>query len=286
MINLRHAVTEKGFKVAHIKTDSIKIPGATPEIIKFVMDYGSLYGYTFEHEATYERMCLVNNAVYIARYATKESCEEQYGYSPEENAEHGGQWTATGAQFAVPCVFKTLFSHEPMIFSDFCETKQVTTAIYLDMCEKLPDVSSFEKELLKVRKTSPDDTKRIEKLKAEIAKGHNYIFVGRVGLFCPMRPGANGGRLVRETIGKNGEKTYSAVTGTKDYWWQEAEMVETLGKQELIDTGYFERLVEEAKAAIAEFGDAEWFINGTDDIPPWEAAEQPWNDEGNAFAVR
>lgn len=298
MINLRHAVTEKGFKVAHIKTDSIKIPGATPEIIKFVMDYGSLYGYNFEHEATYERMCLVNNAVYIARYATKESCMEQYGYSPEENAEHGGQWTATGAQFAVPCVFKTLFSHEPMIFSDFCETKQVTTAIYLDMCEKLPDVSGYEKELAKYRKDvlkatdgsskfeSDIDDKNIARLKAEIAKGHNYIFVGRVGLFCPMKPGANGGRLVREVIGKNGEKTYSAVTGTKDYWWQEAEMVETLGKQELIDTRYYERLVEEARAAIAKFGDAEWFINGADDIPPWEAAEQPWNDEGNAFAVR
>ena len=287
MINLRHEVTKRGFKVAHIKTDSIKIPGATPDIIQFVMDYGNLYGYTFEHEATYERMCLVNNAVYIARYADKEACIGQYGYSPEENTEHGGEWTATGAQFAVPCVFKTLFSHEPMIFSDLCETKQVTTAIYLDMCENLPNVSAAEKELVKVRKNTPDDISRINELKAEIAKGHNYIFVGRVGLFCPMKPGANGGRLVREVINKKtGEKTYSAVVGTKDYWWQESEVVETLGKQDFIDTGYFDHLIEEAKAAIAQFGDAEWFIHGVDDIPPWEAAEQPWNDEGDAFAVR
>lgn len=66
MVDLKHEVQKRGFTVAHIKTDSIKIPDATPEIIKFVMDFGKRYGYTFEHEATYDRMCLVNNAVYIA----------------------------------------------------------------------------------------------------------------------------------------------------------------------------------------------------------------------------
>ena len=113
MVDLKHAVQEKGFTVAHIKTDSIKIPNATPEIIQFVMDFGKQYGYTFEHEATYEKMCLVNDAVYIAKYKD-------------------GDWTATGTQFAVPYVFKTLFSKEEIIFDDLCETKSVKTAIYLD----------------------------------------------------------------------------------------------------------------------------------------------------------
>ena len=54
MINLKHEVQKRGYKVAHIKTDSIKIPDATPEIIQFVMEYGQMYGYTFEHEATYQ----------------------------------------------------------------------------------------------------------------------------------------------------------------------------------------------------------------------------------------
>lgn len=54
MVNLKHAVQSQGFTVAHIKTDSIKIPDATPEIIKFVTEYGKLYGYNFEHEATYK----------------------------------------------------------------------------------------------------------------------------------------------------------------------------------------------------------------------------------------
>ena len=32
MVNLKHAVQSQGFTVAHIKTDSIKIPDATPDI--------------------------------------------------------------------------------------------------------------------------------------------------------------------------------------------------------------------------------------------------------------
>ena len=44
MIDLKHAVQEKGFTVAHIKTDSIKIPNATDEIINFVVDFGKKYG--------------------------------------------------------------------------------------------------------------------------------------------------------------------------------------------------------------------------------------------------
>jgi energy-coupling factor transporter ATP-binding protein EcfA2 len=106
MINLKEEVRARGFYVAHIKTDSIKIPDATPEIINFVMNYGKQYGYNFEHEATYDKMCLVNDAVYIAKYATKEKCEELYGYCPGDNKKHGNEWTATGTQFAVPYVFK------------------------------------------------------------------------------------------------------------------------------------------------------------------------------------
>lgn len=113
MVDLQEEVEKRGFTVAHIKTDSIKIPDATPEIIEFVMEFGKKYGYYFEHEATYEKMCLVNDAVYIAKYK-------------------GGDWTATGAQFAVPYVFKKLFSKESIEFEDMCETKSVSSAIYLD----------------------------------------------------------------------------------------------------------------------------------------------------------
>ena len=115
MINLKYEVQKRGFTVVHIKTDSIKIADATPEIIQFVMDYGKMYGYDFEHEDTYDRICLVNDAVYIAKSVD-------------------GHWTATGTQFQVPYVFKTLFTKEPIEFEDMCETKSVSKgALYLDM---------------------------------------------------------------------------------------------------------------------------------------------------------
>ena len=116
MTDLKFAVQEKGFTVAHIKTDSIKIPNATPEIIQFVMDMGKAYGYTFEIEHEYEKMCLVNDAVYIAKIKD-------------------GGWDATGKQFAEPYVYKTLFSKEPLIFEDYAQVKQVQTALYLDFNE-------------------------------------------------------------------------------------------------------------------------------------------------------
>lgn len=225
MVDLKHAVQEQGFTVAHIKTDSIKIPNATPEIISFVMEFGKEYGYNFEHEATYERMCLVNDAVYIARFATVEQCEKMYGYAPGENQEDGGKWTATGLQFAIPYTFKTLFSHEEIIFDDLCETKSVTSSMYLDMNEDLPEGE------------------------------HNYQFVGRTGQFCPIKPGCGGGILLREKDGK-----YSAVGGTKGYRFLESEVVRTLGRENDIDRTYYTKLVDDAVASISEYGNFDEFV--------------------------
>ena len=44
MRTLEDEIKAKGFTVASIRTDSIKIPNATPEIIQFVMDFGKKYG--------------------------------------------------------------------------------------------------------------------------------------------------------------------------------------------------------------------------------------------------
>nr|DAJ42757.1 MAG TPA: DNA polymerase [Caudoviricetes sp.] len=251
MTDLKHEVQKKGFTVAHIKTDSIKIPDATPEIIQFVIDFGKRYGYTFEHEATYERMCLVNDAVYIAKY---------------KDGKHAGEWTATGTQFAVPYVFKKLFSKEPIVFDDMCETKSVTSSLYLDMNEDLPDVSAYEKEHDKLWKRitnestldypMTEDTERIEELSKLIDEGHNYIFVGRVGQFCPIKPGCGGGLLMREKDGK-----YYAATGSKGYRWKESEIVKELGLEEEIDRSYYDKLVDDAVETISKYGDFEWFIS-------------------------
>lgn len=278
MVNLKHEVQKRGFTVAHIKTDSIKIPDATPEIIRFVMEYGKIYGYTFEHEATYDRMCLVNDAVYIAKY------------SDDERNEHPGEWTATGTQFQVPYVFKTLFSKEPIRFEDLTETKSCTTALYLDMNEKLPDVSVAEKEYDKLRSSLnkikkehgvdipklreyfkieelyevlPSDTadkvaatfRRMDELKEEIAKGHDYVFIGKVGLFAPVKPGFGGGLLMREKDGK-----YYAVGGTSGYRWLEAETTHDR-LESIVDMRYFQELDDAAIEAINEYGDFDDFVS-------------------------
>ena len=287
MVNLKHEVQKRGFTVAHIKTDSIKIPDATPEIIKFVMDYGEKYGYTFEHEATYDRMCLVNNAVYIAKY---------------KDGKHAGEWTATGTQFQIPYVFKKLFSREEIAFEDMCETKSVTSALYLDMNETLPDVSEYEKEYKELAgylsTTSGDGGQyaRFNELEKFIEQGHNYIFVGKVGQFCPIKPGYNGGLLLREVIDKKtGAKSYAAATGAKGYRWLESEMVKHLEKEDGIDRSYYDAMVDAAVHDISQYGDFEWFVsddpyvqpNPSDDIPPWVAPGEPWQEEASVpFDVR
>lgn len=263
MRTLQDEVQKRGFKVAHIKTDSIKIPDATPEIIEFVMDFGRQYGYEFEHEATYERMCLVNDAVYIAKY-------------------DNGEWTATGTQFQIPYVFKKLFSKEKILFDDLCETKSVTSSLYLDMNENLPDVSSLEKELNKVLKNSPGDENLINNLKEEIAKGHNYRFIGKVGRFCPIKPGCGGGLLMREKDGK-----YYSATGAKGYRWLEAEIVSSLGRTDDIDEGHFKEMADAAIDTIKKYGDYEWFVSDAPYTPPifieGEYGMHPFYDEDVPF---
>lgn len=307
MVNLKHAVQSQGFTVAHIKTDSIKIPDATPEIIKFVTEYGKLYGYNFEHEATYDRMCLVNDAVYIARYATVEKCCDLYGKKYidsakdicKENKKHPYAWTATGTQFQIPYVFKTLFSKENIEFEDMCETKSVTSSLYLDMNEALPDVSKLEDEVATLKKKYADTNgdypfdidAEIQSKTAEIAKGHDYHFIGKVGQFCPIKPGCGGGILLRETENKKtGEKGYAAATGSKGFRWLESEMVKQLDKQGDIDRGYYNNMVDEAVKSLSVYGDFERFAADepyvSDNTPPWFGAGEPHEDDTTPFDVR
>lgn len=249
MKTLQDEVQKRGFKVAHVKTDSIKIPDATPEIIEFVMEFAKQYGYEFEHEATYERMCLVNDAVYIAKYPN-------------------GEWTATGTQFQIPYVFKKLFSKEEITFDDLCETKSVTSSLYLDMNEEILDVLGednlidLEKKLAKAIKNNESE-EVIENLQAKINKFHNYIFVGKVGRFCPIKEGRGGGLLCREKDGK-----FYSATGAKGYRWLESETVLENNLQDAIDEKHFIEMADVAIETISKFGDFEWFVSDDEYVEP------------------
>lgn len=229
MRTLQDEVESRGFKIVAIKTDSIKIADATDEIIDFCMQFAKSYGYTFEHEATYERMCQINDADYIAK-------------------EKDGEWTATGKQFQIPYVFKKLFSKEAIEFADLCETKEVKSALYLDMNEDLPEGE------------------------------HNYCFVGRVGLFCPIKPGCGGGELLREAKDNEGNTKYDSAVGAKGYRWLESEVVKELGKEDDIDISYYNKLVDGAVDAISQYGDFEWFVSDDPviDISEKKLETPPW----------
>ena len=278
MIDLKHEVQNRGFTVAHIKTDSIKIPDATPEIIEFVMEFGKKYGYTFELEEVYSKMCLVNDAVYIARY-TKPHVDKKTGAEV--------WWTATGKEFAVPYVFKTLFSKEKIEFDDLCETYAVSKGeLYLDQNESLRPLTPEEAKELKAVKEAIDDgdvklqkyfkkygiqnvdeaVKRYEDLCALEDGSHNYVFVGRVGQFTPVIDGQNGGTLYRCQDGK-----YYNAAGSTGFRWLESEDVRKMkDPMSIVDMKFYKNLANEAAEHIMAYGDFEWFVSDDVSKPTWE----------------
>ena len=157
-------------------------------------------------------------------------------------------------------------SKEPIEFKDLCETKAVSTNLYLDFNEGYPDVNEYE-NILSLREKREKGTKMTKKdmklledtdnltekdLEDLIEPGHNYVFVGKVGLFCPVKEGTNGGILLRE----QNNKLYSA-NGSKGYRWKESENVDD---ESIIDKSYYISLVDQAIETISEYGDAEAFV--------------------------
>jgi hypothetical protein len=214
MIELKHYLQEEGYTVAHIKTDSVKIPNATPDILAKVISFGGLYGYKFEHEGTYDKFCLVNDAVYVAGVKPV----------PWEEPFPDIEWTAVGAQFQHPYVFKKLFTRDDISFDDMCEARSVVKgAMYLDYDHPV----------------EPDYTK--------------MRHVGKTGQFVPVHE--KGAKLYRVHDGK-----YYAVAGTKKHFWIEAHVART--KEDLkIDTSYFENLKDSAIETIEKFGNFREFTN-------------------------
>lgn len=237
MIDLLEAITDRGGFVCHCKTDSQKLVNPDKELLDFVFNFAKRYGYSFEVEHHFEKICLVNDAVYIAKLA--EDDEDWVGAckkAKEKGKPEPTRWTATGTQFQVPFVFKTLFSHEPIIFDDYCETKSVTRSsdIYLDFNEGLPEGQ------------------------------HNYVFVGKVGRFTPVKDGNGGGVLVRTKYLEDGAVKYDSVTGTKGYRWLESETIRNMNlsdPEELVDKSYYISKADSAIADISKFGDVEWFCS-------------------------
>ena len=134
---------------------------------------------------------------------------------------------------------------------------------------------------------------------------HDYHFIGKVGNFCPIKPGHGGGVLVREAKDKDGNTKYDSVTGTlkKDktpYRWLESEFIRKLGKEDIIDLSYYHAMVDSAiygsgtgknrKPGISDFGDFERFVadepyiveeTKIPDHPIDDPNEVPWDVDDN-----
>lgn len=248
MVDLKNFIQEQGFTVAHIKTDSVKIPNATPEIIEAVQNFAKKYGYDMEHEATYAKFGLVNDAVYVAK---KDECISNC-------------WSATGTQYQHPYVFKKLFGYEDDIsFLDLCETKSVQQgAMYLDfgldgegyINAAVENTRVAERELKKAEKAN--DAEGMEKAKGwlqasaefyEDVIANKLIFVGKTGRFTPVKEGFGGGQLYRIKDGK-----HYAVAGTKGHLWVDSNIGMDL-PGDAIDYEFFEKLLEEARENLDRF---------------------------------
>jgi hypothetical protein len=239
MVDLKCALQDRDIQVVHIKTDSVKIPNATQETIDFVKEFGRKYGYDFNHEATYSKMCLVNDAVFIARVGwTEKKGDVDF-------------WKATGAQFQHPVVFKALFTGEPIAFNDLCEPKQVkgSYALYLDYDESMATPATPYK---------------------------GTRFVGKIGLFLPVYKEAGGAKLVKikddKTYAVAGTKGHlwleAEVVKTLNLNAVDRMLFEDLTQAvrdtgsitDVVDMSYYENLADEAIKAIDKFGSYAEFI--------------------------
>ena len=219
MIKLQDELESKGIKVLHIKTDSIKVENPSDDIKDFIMNFARQYGYKFDHEAHYKKLCLIDKAQYIAQ-------------------DEEGNWTATGKEFQIPYIFKALFTKEKITAKDLFEVKEVKGDAKIYLCR--------------------DDEK---------------IFVGKIGIFVPVL--SDGYSIMVERNGK-----LDNVQGTKGYKWIsiEDQSISLDEFKDILDQDYYRSKIEEARALIAKFGDAERFLNEQSDfMNPPEDDELPWD---------
>lgn len=269
MIDLQLALQEAGKNVVHIKTDSVKVADYDDETVEIIMSMGKKHGYTFEHEATYEKFGLVNDAVYVAK---KDHCvagewivvddngdEVKYWKNFEdENGKPIVCWTATGTQYQVPYVFKKMFGLDDWIdFNDLGETKSVVKgAMYLDFGIADTNMNGGEIEpmghidlaLADIKVMKKNGLSEEEQLKVYNEALSKLIFVGKTGRFTPVKEGFGGGQLYRISE----DKKHYAVAGTKGYLWVDSNLAMDL-PDDAIDYNYFDDLYHEGLMNLEQY---------------------------------
>jgi hypothetical protein len=250
MIKLEKTLEEMGITVIHTKTDSVKIANITPEIVAFVQEFGRKYGYNFEHESTYEKMCLVNGSTYIAKV---------------ESGKHAGEWVAVAAQFQHPYVFKTLFSKEPLVFADYCEVKEVKSSMLLDFNEGMKDNWHRYQYVGKIGNFVP----------VKAGCGGGILLRDKGKLYETQMENWKANPYDKNGKPKPEPSRYTSVTGADGYRWMDAEVLKSYPEKEwkkMIDMSYYTQLVDDAIDAINAQGSYDEFMAYSKivDFPPDE----------------
>lgn len=248
MIKLKKTLEEMGVRVIHVKTDSIKVPNITPEIVSFVQEFGRKYGYNFEHESTYEKMCLVNGSTYIAKVAS---------------GKHAGEWVAVAAQFQHPYVFKTLFSKEELKFEDFCEIKEVKSNMVLDFNEDIANGEHRYEYIGKIGSFIP----------VREGFGGGILLRDKADIWKKAYDAWKENPFDSKGKPKPEPNRYGSVTGADGYRWLNAEVVKGMPNwKDMVDMRYYQTLVDDAIETISQYGDFDQFINYrnvvSEDFPP------------------
>jgi flagellin-specific chaperone FliS len=267
---LQDQIENMGYTVCHIKTDSIKVADADQIVKDFIVKFGREYGYEFETEAEFSKFALLNDAAYVGKLKD-------------------GKWMFKADEFKPEIIRKTLFTHESVVFDDYCLMFATKDALYLDMNEGLKDVTQEEKRFEYLSKkllkeeipkgfSSLDEVeKEMGELDSKIREGHRLKFVGKVGQFTPVKSGCGGGELYII----NGPKK-SSVSGTKGYRWLESSEVKAMHFEDFVDASYFRKMVDEAKDDIDKLpgGNFEWFVADDDfiNIPESVDKEVPFEE--------
>lgn len=170
MIRLRNKLQNMGVTIVHCKTDSIKVENPTPEIEELIFAEGKKYGYTFEIEHKFEKLCLTDKASYVAKLS-------------DDDPEHPGEWDFKAEPYIEPYIYKPLFKKEELLVEDLALKKTVQGAkMYIEYdsgdrkfvgrCGKFVPVLEGGGKLISVR---PDAKKGGEKESAVTGtKGYKW----------------------------------------------------------------------------------------------------------------
>lgn len=256
MMMVKQKLNEAGFNVIHVKTDSFKIPDLEPnsarekEAYDLVQSYAHDFGYNFDYEANFSRLALVNKAVIIGEHGPKG--DEWMSPKYEKSI---GHWEAIGAQYAMPYVYKKLFTGEVIEESDYPIFKSAKSSIFLGdtfvgkNANVYPSLSG--RELMRTGEV--DISKRVQ---TQWLKGTDPVkAAAHVGI-----PVEEYERIVNNNFQPEMVTTYNSVTGTKGFKW---ELWNNFKGIDDLDIGYYEKLVEEGADNIYKVGDGNIMFEGT-----------------------